>query len=86
MGFGVRRIGIVNIVCRNKRNSRLLMQSQHPLIHELLLRIAVILHFQKEILLSEDFLITHCGFLRLSIVILPKCPGNLSRKTGGKCN
>ena len=81
--FRIFFVGIVNIVRHNERNPRFFVQSPHPLVHQLLLRIAMILHFQKEISFAEDSFIVKRRVFRLLIVSLAKCSGNFPRKTGG---
>ena len=83
MRFRIFFVGIVNIVRHNERNPRFFVQSPHPLVHQLLLRIAMILHFQKEISFAEDSFIVKRRVFRLLIVSLAKCSGNFPRKTGG---
>ena len=86
MGLGILLISIVNIIGHHQGNPGFFMQTKHALIYQLLLRIAVVLHFQKEISLSENAFIAKCRLLCLLILGKPKISRYLSRKTGGQGN
>ena len=86
MGLGILFISIVNIIGHYQRNPGFFMQTKHALIHQLLLRIAVVLHFQKEIPLSENAFIAECRLLCLLILRKPQISGYLSRKAGRQGN
>ena len=86
MGLGILLIGVVNIIGHHQGNPGFFMQTKHALIYQLLLRIAVVLHFQKEISLSKNAFITKCRLLCLLILRKPKISRHLSRKTGGQGN
>ena len=62
------------------------MQTKHALIHQLLLRIAMVLHFQEEIPLSENAFIAKCRLLCFLILGKPQISGYLSRKAGRQGN
>ena len=86
MGLGILLIGVVNIIGYHQGNPGFFMQTKHALIHQLLLRIAVVLHFQEEIPLSENAFIAKCRLLCLLILRKPQVSGYLSRKAGRQGN
>ena len=82
MGLDVILIRVMHIICRYHRDARLFVEAHQLLIDHLLLRNAVILQFQKEIVFTKDFLITKGGFFGIFIHASRQIPGNLTRKTG----
>ena len=86
MRLGIFRQRIMHVVCHYQINSCFFVHFKELLIHSLLLRNSMILHFQKEIPLSKNILIPkRCRFC---ILVHSSCKilGYLACKTGAKRN
>ena len=83
MGLGIVRVGVVGIIGDDQRDPRLRGHSEKLLVHQLLVREAMVLHLQEEISFPEDLQVAERRLLSFLVLVPGQVPGHLARQAGG---
>ena len=77
---------IMHVISGDKRNTRFLRKAGKLRQNADLLVYAVVLNFDKEIILTENILVPFSGFDRFIIIVSRQSLWNFARKASGKRN